>query len=313
MSRLALAVDLGGTDLRTAVVDETGAILAFATTPTDSHGGPDAVVAQIVDLASRVRADAGQPVIFGIGVCAPGPLDPATGIVLSAPTLYGWGNVPLGALLQDRLGQPVVLENDANAAALGEWRFGAGRGTQDMVYITVSTGIGGGVIAGGRLLHGRRGLAGEIGHMTIDVRSPKTLFGGSSGVWEAMASGTALGQEATRRAKGQDGAAMRSLAGGPTITARHVVAAARQGDKLALSLMEEEARLLGIGFVNLMHLYSPERLIVGGGLSAALDLMQDEIAVTIFDRALPAYRDVPIVVAALSGHAGLVGAASLVF
>jgi len=312
VTRLALAVDLGGTDLRAAVIDEAGSVLALATTATDSQGGPEAVIAQIVALAGRVLAEAGQPAVIGVGVCAPGPLDPDAGMVLSAPTLSGWGEVPLAALLQDRLGHPVKLENDANAAALGEWRFGAGRGTQNMVFVTVSTGIGGGVVADGRLLHGRRGMAAEIGHMTIDPRSEKSLFGGGNGVWEALASGTALGQEATLRAAGPDGVAMRRLAGSPTITARHVVAAARQGDKLALALVEEEARLLGIGFVNLLHLYSPERLIVGGGLSAALDLMHEEIAVTISDRALPAYRDVPVVVAALGGNAGLIGAASLV-
>jgi glucokinase len=305
-------VDLGGTELRAAVVDDAGAVLAFAATATDSYGGPDAVVAQIVDLAARVQAEAGQPPIVGVGVCAPGPLDPWAGIVLAAPTLFGWGEVPLAALLQARLGHPVRLENDANAAALGEWTFGAGRGTQNMVFVTVSTGIGGGVIADGRLLHGRRGMAAEIGHMTIDLRSTQTLFGGGSGIWEALASGSALGQEATRVAAGPDGAALREAAGGATITARHVVAAARQGDRLALALVAEEARLLGIGFVNLLHLYSPERIIVGGGLSAAMDLMQEEIGRTIRDRALAAYRDVPVVVAALGGNAGLVGAATLV-
>jgi glucokinase len=164
--RLALAVDLGGTDLRAAVIDEAGEVLSLATTATDSRGGPDAVVAQIVGLAGRVLADADHPPVVGVGVCAPGPLDPVAGIVLAAPTLHGWGEVPLAALLHMRLGHPVMLENDANAAALGEFRFGAGRGTRNMVFVTVSTGIGGGVIADGRLLHGRRGMAAEIGHMT---------------------------------------------------------------------------------------------------------------------------------------------------
>lgn len=313
MTRLALAVDLGGTDLRAAIVDETGTVHAFAATATDSRGGPEAVITQIVGLAARVRADAGQAATVGVGVAAPGPLDPVAGVAIAPPTLHGWRDVPLAALLRERLGQPVRLENDANAAALGEWRFGAGRGTQNMVFVTVSTGIGGGVIADGRLLHGRRGLAAEIGHMTIDRHATESLFGGACGAWEALASGTALGRAATRRAAGPDGAHLRALAGAGTVTARHVAEAARQSDPLALALLAEQARLLGIGFVNLLHLYSPERLIVGGGLSAALDLMQDEIARTVHERALVAYRDVPIVAAALGGQAGLVGAASLVF
>ena len=313
MNRLALAVDLGGTELRAAVVDDTGVVLAHSATETDSRGGPAAVVAQIVDLATRVRAETGQAAVVGMGVAAPGPLDPLAGISIAPPTLDGWRDVPLAALLQDRLGLSVRLENDANAAALGEWRFGAGRGSQNMVFVTVSTGIGGGVIADGRLLRGRRGLAAEIGHMTIDLGSPESLFGGACGVWEALASGTALGREATRRMAGPDGALLRAFAGAGTVTARHVADAARQADKVALALIAEEARLLGIGFVNLLHLYSPERLIVGGGLSAALDLMQDEIARTIAARVLAPYRDVPVVAAALRAQAGLVGAACLVF
>jgi glucokinase len=313
MTRPALAFDLGGTDLRAAVVDEAGTVLAFAATATDSRGGPAAVIEQIADLAGRVRAAAGDAAPAGVGVAAPGPLDPEVGIMTAPPTLQGWHDVPLAALLRDRLGLPVRLENDANAAALGEWRFGAGRGTRNMVFVTVSTGIGGGVIADGRLLRGHRGMAAEIGHMTVDLGSPESVFGGACGAWEALASGTALGREATQRAAGPDGACLRALAGAGPVTARHVVEAARQADRLSLALLTGQARLLGIGFVNLLHLYSPERLIVGGGLSAGLDLMQEEIGRTVRERALIAYRDVPIVAAALGGRAGLVGAASLVF
>lgn len=312
MTRRALAIDLGGTDLRAAVVDEGGAVLAFAATPTDSGGGPDAVVAQIVALSNRVREQAGGPVV-GMGVAASGPLDPGSGIVLAPPTLAGWGDVPLAALLHECTGLPVLLENDANAAALGEWRYGAGRGAANMVFVTVSTGIGGGVIADGRLLHGYRGLAAEIGHMTIDLGASESLFGGACGAWEALASATALGVAATRRAVGIGGACLRALAGPGAVTSRHVVAAARQGDALACALLAKEARLLGIGFVNLLHLYAPERLIVGGGLSAAMDLMRPEIDRTIAERALAPYRRVAVVTAALGGQAGLVGAASLVF
>ncbi|UDL93814.1 ROK family protein [Lichenihabitans sp. PAMC28606] len=312
MSRRALAIDLGGTDLRVAVVDETGAILAFAATRTDSMGGPEAIFTQIDDLVAGVTWETGSIAIVGVGVAAPGPLDPVAGIVIAPPTLQGWSNVPLAAMLRDRLGLPVAIENDANAAALGEWRFGAGRGTSHMVFVTVSTGIGGGVIADGRLLRGHRGMAAEIGHMTISEQSTDSLFGGAPGAWEALASGTALGKRAALRANGGDGAVLRRLAKCSEMTARHVVEAARAGDVLALSLLADEARLLGIGFVNLLHLYSPERLIVGGGLGAALDLMQDGIARTIASRALEAYRTVPVVAAALGHRAGLVGAACLI-
>ena len=308
--RHALAVDLGGTDLRAAVVAETGAVSGFASVATDSRGGPDAVVMQIAGLLDEVRQAAGCTPV-GVGVAAPGPLDPEAGLVIAPPTLAGWRDVPLAALLEARLDLPVRLLNDANAAALGEWRFGAGRGTRNMVFVTVSTGIGGGVIVDGRLLHGFRGLAAEIGHMTIADGSPENLFGGAPGAFEALASGTALGRNATRRAFGTDGLSLRRIAGSDVVTARHVVDAARGRDALACTLLAEEARLLGIGFTNLLHLYSPERLIVGGGLGAALDLMADTIEATIRQRALPSFRDIPVLPAGLGLRAGIVGAACL--
>ena len=311
MTAHVLAVDLGGTDLRAAVVDESGSLLSFAATETASVGGPAIVIEQIVRLVGEVRAQAGEPTISGLGVGAPGPLDPIAGVAIAPPTLTGWHDVPLASLLEARLRLPVRLENDANAAALGEWRFGAGRGTQSMVFVTVSTGIGGGVIADGHLLRGRRGLAGEIGHMTI-AEGTERCFCGARGCWEAMASGSALGWRGTERAQAPDGARLRALAEPGPVTAGHVGEAAREGDPLALSLLDDEAYWLGVGFVNLLHLYSPERLIVGGGVSACLDLMAKTIARTVDERAMSAYCDVPIVAAALGRNAGLVGAASLV-
>ncbi len=310
--RHALAVDLGGTELRAAMVDESGAVLGFTACATDSRGGPAAVMAQIVDLLGRIEHEVGHGGPVGLGIAAPGPLDATAGLAIAPPTLEGWHDVALAAEMQARLNLTVRIENDANAAALGEWRFGAGRGTEHMVFVTVSTGIGGGVIADGRLLHGNRGLAAEIGHMTIDANATESLFGGAPGAWEALASGTALGRDATRGAAGPDGAGLRALAGPGPVTARHVVEAARNGDPLACRLLDREARLLGIGFTNLLHLYSPERIIMGGGVAAGFDLMRDRIETTIRERALAPYRTVPVVVAALGPRAGLVGAASLV-
>lgn len=310
--RHAFAVDLGGTELRAAIVAADGTILGSEATATDAEGGPEAVIEQVVALLGRVAEAVGPTEVAGLGMAAPGPLDPIAGVALAPPTLRGWHEVPLAALLEECLGLPVRLENDANAAALGEWRFGAGRGTASMVFVTVSTGIGGGIIADGRLLHGRRGTAGEIGHMTVAYGSREAVFGGASGAWEALASGTALGREARRHVGSAVGARLRALAGEGDVTARHVVAAAREGDPLACGLLHAEAEWLGVGFVNLLHLYAPERIVVGGGLGAALDLMQDDIERVIRARALAPYRDTPVVAAALGGAAGLVGAASLI-
>jgi glucokinase len=309
--KVALAFDLGGTELRAALVSDEGSILSFSVVPTRAAEGPAAVIQQIELLAAAVLAETPDLFPVGIGIGAPGPLDPEAGIVIAPPTLAGWYEVPLADILSSRFQLPVRLENDANAAALGEWRYGAGRGARSMVFATVSTGIGGGVIADGRTLHGRRGLAAEIGHMTITSEGER-CFCGAIGCFEAVASGTALGRRATARTRQSDGSMLRKLSVDAEVTGRHVVDAARNGDALALELLSAEARWLGIGFTNLLHLYSPDILVMGGGISHGFDLLHDTITATVRDRAMPAYRDVPIVPAQLGRHAGLIGAASLI-
>ncbi|WP_341487004.1 ROK family protein [Pararhizobium sp. A13] len=311
MTKVALAFDLGGTELRAALVSKEGNLLSFAAAPTHAAEGPEAVIHQIELLAAQIRAETPDLVPIGVGIGAPGPLDPEAGIVIAPPTLAGWYEVPLADILSNRLGLPAKLENDANAAAFGEWRYGAGRGAGSMVFVTVSTGIGGGVIADGRILHGRRGLAAEIGHMTI-TNEGERCFCGAVGCFEAVASGTALGRRATARTRQFDGSMLRNLSADLDVTGRHVVEAARKGDRQALELLDAEARWIGIGFTNLLHLYSPDTIVMGGGISHGFDLLHDTIVATVRDRAMQAYRDVPIVAAQLGRHAGLVGAASLV-
>lgn len=309
--RAALAIDLGGTETRAGLVDAAGAVLATAQAPTDATGGPEAVIGDLARLVEQVRQSRPDVPPVGLGVGAPGPLDSEAGIAIAPPTLAGWRDVPLAALLRECTGLDVRIGNDANVAALGEWRFGAGVGTQSMVFVTVSTGIGGGVIADGRLLHGRRGLAGEIGHMTIAEGTERCACG-ALGCWEALASGTALGRDGERLAASGGAPRLRALADGASVTARHVGEAARAGDAAALELLRREAHWLGVGLVNLLHLYSPDIIVLGGGVSQLLDLMRSDIDRTIRERAMSAYRDVPLVPASLGAHAGLVGAASLV-
>jgi glucokinase len=311
MNRVALAFDLGGTELRAALVADGGTILASASVPTLAKDGPNAVLDQIAMLAGKIRTEAPQAQPAGIGIGAPGPLDPVAGILTAPPTLSGWHEVPLASILEERFKLPVRLENDANAAALGEWRFGAGRGVASLVFVTVSTGIGGGVISDGRILHGRRGLAGEIGHMTITSESER-CFCGAIGCFEAVASGTALGRRATKLTRPGDRSAMRALSADGDVTGRHVVEAARGGDAAALALIAEEARWLGIGFTNLLHLYSPDMIVMGGGVSDGYHLLHPGIEATVRERAMFAYKDVPVVKAQLGQQAGLIGAASLI-
>ncbi|HWL69478.1 MAG TPA: ROK family protein [Geminicoccus sp.] len=308
---LVIAVDLGGTSLRAALATPDGQLGRITKIRTDARGGPDKVVAQIAGLVARVRAEAGDTPVQGIGLSSPGPLDPFTGTVFTLPTFQGWQDVPLRALVAERTGLPVTLENDAASAAIGEWRFGAGKGVDSLVYVTVSTGLGGGVIVDGRLLHGRMGMAGHIGHMTLDPDGPRCGCG-NPGCWEALASGTGLARIARERLAEGAASSLQDIAGRP-VSAEDVVAAARAGDPLGVALIADEARWLGIGIVSLLHLFSPERVILGGGVSNALDLMSDIIAREIQARAMAPFRSVPFMAASLGGNAGLAGAAALAF
>ncbi|MEK8026953.1 ROK family protein [Pseudaquabacterium rugosum] len=312
-ARPAVGLDLGGTQVRAALVAPDGRLLARAATRTDVSGGPRAVVEQMRRLVDDVTAGQPRHGLAGIGVCAPGPLDSAEGMVLGIPTLPGWTDVPLTAWLQEALELPVRLENDGVGAALGEWRYGAGRGLSDFVYVTVSTGIGGGVVSDGRLLRGRRRLAAHIGHMTVVPDGPLCPCG-NSGCWEAVASGSALGRRAREAAAAEPSGRLaelaHALAGGAD--AAVLVRAARDGDAAAGRLIDEEASALGLGIVNLLHLFSPQRVVLGGGVAQAFDLLQAGIAREIDKRAMPPFRDVPVVAASCGQDAGLVGAAALI-
>jgi glucokinase len=303
---LALGIDLGGTKLRAALVDLDGRIVRRAATATDL-AGPQAVLGQIKRLCIEIGAT--EVALIGIGVSAPGPLDSEAGTIITIPTLPGWDDFPLAATLTEAFEKPVALDNDGIAAAIGEWRYGVARGLTHFVYVTVSTGIGGGVVVDGRVLHGRRGLAGHVGHMIIQRDGPICSCG-ARGCFEALASGSALTRAAVQAAAVSPDSmlAERAL---DTITGRNVVDAARQGDALAVSLLESEAGWLGLGFASLAHLYSPEMIIMGGGVSHAFDLLREGIATSFHTPAMPPFRSVKIVSAMLGDNAGLLGAAAL--
>jgi glucokinase len=316
--KAAIGIDLGGTQLRVARLDAQGQILDHRKTQTAARAGPAVVIDQICALVDELRAaalaDTAAPTddSAGIGVCVAGPVDPDAGVVLEGWTMAGWHNIPLRDLLAARTGLSVTLANDGNAAALGEWRFGSGQGCRHFVYVTVSTGIGGGVIVDGRLLLGHKGMAGEIGHMILDRNGPRCNCG-ATGCWEAFASGTALAQRATELQATAPDSHLHRLAQDRSLTAKDVVDAAHLGDALARRLVQEEGAWLGIGMTALLHLYSPERIVMGGGLSNALPLLLPEIEREIRNRAMPPFRDVPIVLAALGDNAGVIGAGALVF
>ena len=300
MKEIAIAVDLGGTQLRAALVDRAGTIVERDSVLTNAEAGPETVIKQIGELVSRVKAKASGQEILGVGVSSPGPLDSEKGLALSLPTLKGFTEFPLRAALEDVLKMNVKLENDGIAAAIGEWRFGAGQGLSHLVYVTVSTGIGGGVIVDNHVMRGRKGMAVHVGHMAIE---PDGLVCncGNRGCIEAYAAGPAF----TARARKQ--------MGNPTITTPEVFTAAKSGDAVAKDLVEHEAKLLGLGFTSLLHLYSPDILVMGGGLSNEFEALYPTIRAYMTANAMPAFKDVPLVKAKLGGNSGLIGAASLVF
>lgn len=287
-----LAIDIGGTRIRAALVSDAGKVLTRAEAETPARGHGDQVVQVIARTAAQARQ--GQEVA-AVGVCAPGPLDADRGIAQVTPTIDGFRDYPLRARISQALGLPAVLEHDGQAAAFGEWRFGAGQGVQSLVYVTISTGIGGGAIVEGRLQKGRQGQAGHVGHMVLLPDGPICNCG-NPGCWEALAAGPAFAS-AARGAGFADGPA--------------AFAAARAGDAAALHLVAVEARWLGLGLVNLLHIYAPDVVVLGGGLTAGLDLLRPGIEAEISRRAMATFRATPLLPAALGDNAGLVGAAEL--
>ena len=314
--RLFVGVDLGGTNVRVALGSADGRLLAQHRAPTPAREGPAAVVERIVAGVRAVLQESGAELgrVQGVGVGAPGPLDMDTGVVFSPPNLDHWRDVPLAAMLREHLGVPIRIGNDANLAAVGERAYGAGRGIDDLVYITVSTGIGGGVIVAGKLLVGVAGTAGEVGHMTVDMRGPRCKCG-NIGCLEAVAAGPAIARAGQAAAAAAPESPLLALAGGDPagVTTALVVQAARAGDRMALAVFTAAAEAIGVGCVNLIHLFNPRRLIIGGGVSQAGDLLFGPVERIVDERALAAPRAAcSIVAAGLGDDAGLSGAISLV-
>lgn len=311
-----IGVDVGGTSLRAARFighDPTpDAKVKVATQPAGE-------AQQMLDRLEHVIREVAPPNLAGvegIGLGIPGPVNPHTGVVINITNIPGWKNLPLQQILEERLARPVFMGNDANLAGLGEWKFGAGRGHRDVLYLTVSTGIGGGVIAGNRLLLGAHGLAAEVGHILIQPNGPRCGCG-QRGCLEALASGPAIARDAAERLSRGEGAdsALRALSDGDfsKLTTALIGHAAQQGDAFARSLFREAGEHLGYGLASLLHLYNPSIVIIGGGVSFVGELFFEPVraAVRRYTMHEMYWRDVPIVPAALGDDAGLIGAGAL--
>lgn len=310
---LVIAVDLGGTRIRVALSDLQGHFLHRIERATGAEEGREAVLDRLVDSIQQARQAApSEGACIGVGLGSPGPLDPRTGVILSAPNLPGWENVPLQEIMEDRLGMPARLANDGNAAVLGEWAFGAGRGHQNLIYVTISTGVGGGIIADGRLVLGRRGLAGEVGHMTLQADGPRCNCG-NTGCWEALASGTAIARQGAAAVLESRSPLLAELSQGVAgrVDAKLVGEAARRGDPVAGEIIQQAALYSGIGIASLIHLFSPEVVLVGGGVSKLGDFFLEPVRHIVHERVMAPYKDTPVKPAALGGDVGLLGAVAL--
>jgi len=312
--RPAVGVDLGGTKIHTVVATPEGEVLGEDRRPTDAAEGPDAVLGRLIASIRRALASAGPPSgeIAGAGISSPGPCDPRRGVVTNAPNLPGWHEIPIARIVSEQLGVPALLENDANAACYGEFRFGAGRGHQHIVYVTLGTGIGGGIIIDGKIYEGASGAAGEVGHIIIDQDGPPCNCGGR-GCLEALASGPAIARAAQAAVEAGRSPALAQLAAGASLTPELVLQAAEAGDATAREVIERAGYQLGLGLVGLLNVFDPQALILGGGLLGLGDLYLEPALRLARERPFAQIvADVTIVTATLGERAGALGAAALV-
>ncbi|MGQ9493388.1 MAG: ROK family protein [Anaerolineae bacterium] len=304
-----IGVDLGGTLIRACLADAEGNIVREVRQPTLAREGLQPVLQRIKETIAQTLQGFSKITVLAIGVGSPGPLDPRTGVVIAPPNLPGWRDVPLRDILSQEFGLPVYVNNDANVAALAEQRFGAGRGYSDIVYLTISTGIGGGIVCGGQLLLGTHGLAGEPGHATVEPAGPRCNCG-NVGCLEVMAAGPAIARYAWELIRGgQDSSLAAIVQEGIELTAETVGIAAQKGDGVALQAVKQAAYYLGIGVLNLIHIFDPDVVILGGGVSKLGSLLFDPVRTWIREHAMTAaQRETPVVPAALGDQVGLLGA-----
>lgn len=302
--RYYVTVDIGGTHIRAAAFPEDSA-KPVAHQRVRTHAADGATVFE--RLARQVEAvwpSGGN--VAAIAVASPGPLDPKNGVILATPNIPEWAHFPLGENLSCRFGVPVFVENDANLAGLGEWKYGAGRGHHNVLYITVSTGVGGGVIIEDRLLQGEHGLAAELGHMIISPEGPLCSCG-KVGHLEAYSSGPAIVRYVKERL---DSGAQSVLRTKSEFSARDVADAAQQGDALGCETLARAGKYLGIGLANFLHIFDPSIVIFGGGVSQSGDCLFGPMRESLSERVFrPQYlENLVITMAELGDDAGLMGA-----
>jgi glucokinase len=309
---LFVGVDVGGTKVAAGLVDANGEISAQVRVPMVSNSsaeeGLNAVLSAIAQVVPR-----GTEGVRGIGICAPGPLDPATGVILNPPNVPCWRNFPLAESVQKRHSVPVKVDNDANAAALAETRWGAARGYRNVFYATIGTGIGTGIVFDGKIYHGRTGSAGEGGHVSIDHRGPICRCG-KPGCIEILASGTAIAQRARQDLAAGANSSMLELAGGDlaAVTGEIVGKASEAGDALAKKILTDATGMLALWLSNIIDLLDPEVIVIGGGAAELYRPFFGKLGERMPQLTVnPRANEIPIFAARYGADSGIAGGAAL--
>jgi glucokinase len=310
-----IGIDMGGTNLKAGMVDpDGGAVACELTAPTFSYEGPQAVMKRMGDLVLQVIAASGRPKseFGGVGIGLPGVLDLEKGLTLFLPNLPGtWPNVPIRDTLGRYTGLPVSILNDVRAITFGEWRFGAGRGVETMACFAIGTGVGGGLVINGKLHLGIGGTAGELGHMSIDLNGP-VCGCGNRGCLEVYASGPAIAGAGIKAVVQGLTTSLRDLSTGDLnkITAALVYQAAVQGDPIASEIYTEAGNAIGVAAANMCVAIGPRRIVIGGGVSRAGDLLLEPIRKALRERVhVMPVDQVEVVLSSLGNKAGVTGAA----
>ena len=313
-SRIVVGVDIGGTKVAAGLVNAKGEILAHNRTPMVTSGAPSDGLAAVSKAIGELFPDiASQNQIAAIGVCAPGPLNPDTGTILNPPNLTIWHNYPLAEEMRRLYKAPVRVDNDANAAALAEAKWGAGRGYRNIFYATIGTGIGTGIIFDGRIYHGKTGAAAEGGHVGIDWNGPVCNCG-KRGCIETLAAGPAIAQRARQKLARNSNSVLLEMAGGDIqrVSSQMVGRAHAEGDSVATEVMRETLDLLAYWLGSIIDLLEPDIIVIGGGVSSLLAPFLDEIRERWRGTCInPAPLSIPLVLAHYGEDAGIAGAAAL--
>jgi len=313
VSEVIIGVDLGGTNVKTAIVSTDKKVLAKDSRPTNAEGGPEAVMEVMEQAVRELLAQGGlsKDNVLAAGFGAPGPMNWQTGVVFSPPNLPGWKNVPLAEAMHKRLGIPCYVDNDANVACFGEYWLGAGQGTENMAVLTLGTGVGGGIVVFGQLLRGIDGTAAELGHLKVQ-RGGRMCGCGSRGCLEAYASVTGMVRTAQEGLTEGVSSALRDLCGNDLaqLTGKMISDAAAQGDAYAKKVFLDTATWLGLGIASLVNMLNPEKIVLCGGMIAAGEMLFQPVRETVMANAfeVPAKR-CQIVAAGLGADSGVLGCA----